>query len=73
VIAFDDDVDRADRRRARAVDERRAADDQSLKRTFAFIGAAVGGVGNVLRAETGREQQDRQKCSSHGDEHMTSS
>ena len=35
-IALDDDVDRSDRRRAGAVDQRRAAQDQAFPRTFAF-------------------------------------
>ena len=43
-VAFDDDVHRPDRRRAGAVDDRRAADDQPLERPFAFIGTPVGRV-----------------------------
>ena len=43
-VPFDDHVHRPDRRRAGAVDDGDAADDQPLERTFALIRAAVGRV-----------------------------
>src|SRR6266508_67272 len=45
-VVFDDDVDRAHRRSARAVDHRRAANDQPLERPFAFTGFAIRGGGD---------------------------
>ena len=43
-VSFDDDVDRPDRRRARAIDERHAADDEARERPFPFAGLAIGGI-----------------------------
>ena len=56
-IAFDDDVHRTDRRRAGSVDERGAADDQPLKRTFAFISATIRCVGRVHFGRKGRRRK----------------
>src|SRR5262245_51803574 len=40
-VVFDDDVNRAKRRSARAVNHRRAANDQTLKWAFAFATTAI--------------------------------
>ena len=48
-IALDDDVHRSNRRRTRPVDEHCPTDNQTLKRTFAFVGAPVRRVGDLLR------------------------
>ena len=44
-VAFNDDINRPDRRRPRAVDQRGAANDQAFERTLAVypVGGGIGG------------------------------
>ena len=72
-ILRDDEIHRPARRRAGAVDDRGAADDQPVVRTIAFAGAAIGRRLHLLRSqrncEGAGEQRERQSAERWDMEH----
>ena len=62
-VARDDDVHRARRRSAGAIDQHDAANGERLERPFAFVGFPVRGTFErfaLLRARLGGESQERE-------------
>src|SRR5205823_1112698 len=60
-VPLDDDVDRAYGRRAGAVDERRAANDQPVERPLALARLAVRGEGGRVIRDRAEGQRDKRK------------